>query len=419
MARRRGQVYVTNRTMVIETRYKHTYANLMLIQKTPSGTYEAVGLDDPQTVAGQMWVTDQTIQVTNSPYGPYGSPPITNVTSKTYLTNSVVGEYYILPTNLCSIAILSVQATFTNTLTNFSISVTDTNIFIDTNNPSITTNVYSYTFNRLTYFTNHAFVALPVTCPTNTVALRQGIDKIRFERRNYDSLLGTYFEPFTNDYTLNAITNSALLPQTIRRPIFFPDLLFTADDLATGPGAIPGAAFIARNMNFSTNSAFAYPGLAGPGTIEPLISITYNKVGPIYFNASGVVYFWRFAESAHYSHAVWGSYDGSTNAPVVYPNGTSVEMIENAMLITISPPSLPDGLTGRAYSATLSATGGQPPYTWSLTPGSAGLPPGLALSPTGVISGTPGADATYDFAVRMTDSAGRYVDRPYSITINP
>jgi hypothetical protein len=132
-----------------------------------------------------------------------------------------------------------------------------------------------------------------------------------------------------------------------------------------------------------------------------------------------VVYFWRFAESAQFPMLLWGSYDGTTNAPIVYPNGTSIEMIENAILITISPPVLPQGVRGLSYNAVLSATGGAPPYVWSLSPGSPGLPPGLNLSVNGVISGVPVQDATFDFAVRLTDSGGRYVDRPYSITINP
>ena len=37
----------------------------------------------------------------------------------------------------------------------------------------------------------------------------------------------------------------------------------------------------------------------------------------------------------------------------------------------------------------------------------------------GTISGTPTQDDTFDFVIRMTDAVGRYVDRPYAITIHP
>jgi hypothetical protein len=56
--------------------------------------------------------------------------------------------------------------------------------------------------------------------------------------------------------------------------------------------------------------------------------------------------------------------------------------------LTISTSSLPTGQTGVAYSAVLAATGGTPPYTWSLTSGT--LPAGLMLNAsTGAIAGTP------------------------------
>ncbi len=55
----------------------------------------------------------------------------------------------------------------------------------------------------------------------------------------------------------------------------------------------------------------------------------------------------------------------------------------------ITTPSLPSGTLNYPYSVTLGASGGVPPYTWSLTLGSS-LPPGLNLDAAGsVISGTP------------------------------
>ena len=59
---------------------------------------------------------------------------------------------------------------------------------------------------------------------------------------------------------------------------------------------------------------------------------------------------------------------------------------------------------GILYSQTLSATGGQPPYSWSVVAGS--LPAGLALAPsTGVLSGTPSATGTVNFTVQVSDGA--------------
>ncbi len=64
-----------------------------------------------------------------------------------------------------------------------------------------------------------------------------------------------------------------------------------------------------------------------------------------------------------------------------------------ALSITINPPnlqittsSLPAGIVGTTYSQVLAASGGTPPYGWSIASGS--LPAGLTLAANGTISGT-------------------------------
>jgi hypothetical protein len=129
-------------------------------------------------------------------------------------------------------------------------------------------------------------------------------------------------------------------------------------------------------------------------------------------------------------HALqWASFDGSTNDPVLYPNGTSIQDLESQMVISISPPSfpgLPDGTNNVAYATTaFSATGGQPPYIWSLGSGTL-LPLGLSFSSAGVLSGTPhdNPPGIYDFTIQLTDSSGppgspgRVVALNYTITIH-
>jgi len=94
--------------------------------------------------------------------------------------------------------------------------------------------------------------------------------------------------------------------------------------------------------------------------------------------------------------------------------------IQGGAVLTITTVSLPGGTVGAAYSATLAASGGAPPYTWSISAGS--LPAGLTLSSGGAISGTPTAAGTSNFTVQVTDSEATpaTVTKDLSITIlNP
>ena len=70
--------------------------------------------------------------------------------------------------------------------------------------------------------------------------------------------------------------------------------------------------------------------------------------------------------------------------------------------LAVSTTELPNGISGAAYQATLTAAGGLPSYSWSLLSGS--LPHGLSLSGGGVISGTPTAAGGSHVTVQVRDS---------------
>ncbi len=89
---------------------------------------------------------------------------------------------------------------------------------------------------------------------------------------------------------------------------------------------------------------------------------------------------------------------GSANMTVTVGSGSTAPTP-----IQITTSSLPTATQNSSYSSTLTAKGGTAPYTWSIASGQ--LPPGLKLSTSGVISGTPTAAGTYTFSVRAKDSA--------------
>lgn len=93
-------------------------------------------------------------------------------------------------------------------------------------------------------------------------------------------------------------------------------------------------------------------------------------------------------------------------------------LVTNPTALSVVTPSLPAAVVGTQYSQTLAAVSGIAPYAWSLASGS--LPPGLALTGgTGVLAGNPTTSGTYNFVLRVTDSANPSASatRSFSITV--
>jgi len=83
--------------------------------------------------------------------------------------------------------------------------------------------------------------------------------------------------------------------------------------------------------------------------------------------------------------------------------------------LAILTSSLPGGVQGHWYGATLAATGGVWPRSWSQSSGA--MPEGLSLDSGGVISGTPTVAGTFSFTVRVVDRDGTIATRSLNIAI--
>ena len=144
-------------------------------------------------------------------------------------------------------------------------------------------------------------------------ALRPGVDKITFVRHPFDSSPGQ-FVPMTNQFMDIYMSNGAAQTQQLERIVTRPDFLFVAGDVRADKPVLPyysrtGTSSWVNNAPLNGNA-----GGAGPGTIEPPVTITFNKLGAM-FQASS-----PGADDAFSGGPVlWGTFDGTTNAPLVYP----------------------------------------------------------------------------------------------------
>jgi Putative Ig domain len=67
------------------------------------------------------------------------------------------------------------------------------------------------------------------------------------------------------------------------------------------------------------------------------------------------------------------------------------------------------------YSDTLTVSGGQSPYAWTVSSGS--LPAGISLSADGVLTGQPTATGTFAFTVKAADAKAQSATQALSITV--
>ncbi len=112
--------------------------------------------------------------------------------------------------------------------------------------------------------------------------------------------------------------------------------------------------------------------------------------------------------------------DSTSPTPQTVNSNTSTVIAPALAALTLQS-SASSGQVGVAYSSALVASGGTPPYQFSISSGS--LPGGLTLNrSTGAITGTPTASGTFNITATVTDSTTptpQTVNSNTSITIAP
>ena len=161
-------------------------------------------------------------------------------------------------------------------------------------------------------------------------AYRPGVDKITFQRV---SVFGTNFTPITLRYTDRYVsTNARVVKQPVERLLLQPDILFQVRNLGT---VLDIPVFSRRTTtanwvnNAALNSYYDGDGMGGPGTIFPPVVISFSDQVPYLVNLEP-----GETDLEAFTGFVWGSFDGTTRPPVVYPQDSrmSLEFLQDVVL---------------------------------------------------------------------------------------
>jgi len=157
------------------------------------------------------------------------------------------------------------------------------------------------------------------------VGLRGGRNKLTFRKVFFDALLGSTFTPITNQFTdVSVGTNLTMVIQSVERGITQPDFLFVAEDLGLANNLVPVLSRRSSTAQWIDNDAINGNDETtlshGPGVIAPPIRISFSDQLPYFENETDLSFLDEFpGEDTAFASSVWGSFDGSTNAPVIYP----------------------------------------------------------------------------------------------------
>jgi hypothetical protein len=116
----------------------------------------------------------------------------------------------------------------------------------------------------------------------------------------------------------------------------------------------------------------------------------------------------KIDEATLYSRAL-----GAAEISAIYNAGPAGKSTTGPYLNTA--PQLPAGVLGSPYAQQLTSLFGASPVGFQLTDDN--YPPGLSLSPSGLLSGIPTAAGTYNFNILATDASASSNDQVFSLQI--
>jgi hypothetical protein len=217
--------------------------------------------------------------------------------------------------------------------------------------------------------------------------------------------------PGTTDLTIDV---GSLVTQSAKLTVLPPDAAFTivqGNNQSVAPGATLPVELVAR---LTDPAGTVLPNIPVEWSVIPAGTLTLVSPSAT-SSAAGLVSTGVRAGNNPGLFQVRATVGGSSVS-------FSVTVLGANPTFVITTSALPSGTSGFPYTQTISATGGVPPYTWSVDPGSIvvqTLPVGMTLSSGGVLAGQPTSAGTFVFSARVTDSTGATTARSFNLVIAP
>lgn len=168
-----------------------------------------------------------------------------------------------------------------------------------------------------------------------TNGLRGGVNKITFQKVQFDSLLGQSFTAVTNRYRDGVLAGGRLVSQPVQRAITEPDIVFVVEDIGLSVIGTPLLYSRTGTAGWINNDALNGRSAAfGPGVIQGPVQIAFTDQLPYYHTVTPFLTDQDIGGSGIFFDGafVWGSFDESDTPPIIYPRflELTVEDILNA-----------------------------------------------------------------------------------------
>jgi hypothetical protein len=239
-----------------------------------------------------------------------------------------------------------------------------------------------------------ALISVRYPNPKSLPALTENATTVAYPRMSMQPIVSPPGQSFS--FGVSAAKSFKVTPSGISTPNI------TTSSL---PGSYVSQPYNATLIASGGNPPYTWSVMANSGSLPPGLTLTA---------ANGVVS-GKPAVAGQYNFAI--AVTDASNRSATRVLNLPVSAATNSPLI-ITTTSLSTGQIAEPYNVTLIASGGNPPYTWSVMANSGSLPPGLTLTASGVVSGKPAVAGQYNFAIAVTDASNRSATRVLNLPVS-